>query len=405
MFNQTLCALDHHLRHPLMVVRQLVKSGVDHFHIVPADGFLHIRYFLRALVNEQNQHVHVRIGAQNGFCHLLQKGGLSRLGRRDNHTALTLADGAYQIHNPHGHTAARRLQFNALIRKNRGHILKCPAFGGFFQGIAIDGADKKQRTELFLLCFDSLVTPQDIPRLQAETADLAGCHIHIVLAGEIVLTADKSITVRHYLQDTAGLLAAVQLLGICLLVVNFIGAGTGRRGSLGCLTPHCCLLPLLPLPQGTLYLNTIPLRTFLDTVSGTVSLCRPLRPVIPVIHNSLRTLSPRGAHTLSRPSARRNHAFKSRSGIVGSGGGSFDSVRLIIFRFSTFRYRIFRGCFLRPEAVGSLLCFPALGGAFLQLLQPLILSQHGLYNLSLLHAGRAFQPTHFRELFQLYKCQ
>ena len=72
MFHQALCTLDSHLRHPLMMIRQFVKGGINNLYIVSADCFLDIRHLFRALINKQYQHMHMRIRPQNGFCNLFQ---------------------------------------------------------------------------------------------------------------------------------------------------------------------------------------------------------------------------------------------------------------------------------------------------------------------------------------------
>ena len=65
---QTLSTLDHHLRHPFVVLRQLIKGGIDDFHIISLDGFFDIRYFLRPLIDEQDHQMHLRAVCQDRFC-------------------------------------------------------------------------------------------------------------------------------------------------------------------------------------------------------------------------------------------------------------------------------------------------------------------------------------------------
>ena len=143
MLHQTLGTLDHHLRNPLVMLRQFVEGGIDHFHIGSADGFLDVRHFLRALVNQKYQHMHVRIGAQDGLCHLLQQSGLSRLRRRYDHASLSLAHGAHQIHGSHGYAAAGRLQPNPLVGENRRHVLEGLALCRLLHRVSVDGADEQ----------------------------------------------------------------------------------------------------------------------------------------------------------------------------------------------------------------------------------------------------------------------
>ena len=55
-------------------------------------------------------------------------------------------------------TTARRFQTDSLIGENRSHILKGFSFGGFLHGVAVNCADIKKRTELFLLGLNPLIS-------------------------------------------------------------------------------------------------------------------------------------------------------------------------------------------------------------------------------------------------------
>ena len=71
MFNQTLCTLDHHLGNSFVMLRQLVKGGIDHLHIGADDRFLNIRNFLGTLVDQKDDQMHIRVVGGHGLCHLL----------------------------------------------------------------------------------------------------------------------------------------------------------------------------------------------------------------------------------------------------------------------------------------------------------------------------------------------
>ena len=192
-----------------MMLGKFIESRVNDFYIISVDCFLNIGNFLGTLIDQQDQHMHLGITAQNRFSHFLQQRRLTCLGRGYDHTTLSLTNGTHQIHNSHGNAAAGSLHFDPLIGEDRSHIFKCHSLGGFFYGISVNALDKQKRTELLLLGLDPLVTLQNIAGLQSETTDLTGCHIDIILTGHIILATDKSVTVRHYLQDTAGFNTAV----------------------------------------------------------------------------------------------------------------------------------------------------------------------------------------------------
>ena len=69
MFYQTLCSLNYHLRHMLMMFRQFIKCRINDFYIFSFDGFLDICYFLWSFVNQKYDDVNLRIVDFNGFGH------------------------------------------------------------------------------------------------------------------------------------------------------------------------------------------------------------------------------------------------------------------------------------------------------------------------------------------------
>ena len=47
------------------MLRLLVKRGIDHFHIVTTDRLFDIRHFLRTLVDQQNDQLHLWVILKN----------------------------------------------------------------------------------------------------------------------------------------------------------------------------------------------------------------------------------------------------------------------------------------------------------------------------------------------------
>ena len=94
MLYQSSGPFDDHLGNPSVVVRRLVEGGVDDFHVVAPDGFLDIRDFLGALVDQQDDQMDFGVIAEHRFCCVLKKGRLAGLGRRDDHASLSFSDGA-----------------------------------------------------------------------------------------------------------------------------------------------------------------------------------------------------------------------------------------------------------------------------------------------------------------------
>ena len=71
MLYQTLRALDDHLGHTFMALRQLIEGRIDHLDIVPYYGLFDIGNLLRALIDQKDDHVHIRMIVGDCLGHLL----------------------------------------------------------------------------------------------------------------------------------------------------------------------------------------------------------------------------------------------------------------------------------------------------------------------------------------------
>ena len=79
--HQTLCTLDGHLRNSLVVLRQLIKRGIDHFHIRSLQCLTNIRDFLGTLINQKDNEVNVRIIGLDRLGNLFHQSGFAGLRR------------------------------------------------------------------------------------------------------------------------------------------------------------------------------------------------------------------------------------------------------------------------------------------------------------------------------------
>lgn len=71
VLHQTLCALYHHLRNPLMVVGQLIKGRVNHLDIRSLNRLLDVGNLLGTFINQQDNHMHIRHIFQDRLRHFL----------------------------------------------------------------------------------------------------------------------------------------------------------------------------------------------------------------------------------------------------------------------------------------------------------------------------------------------
>ena len=155
-----------------MMLWKLIKGGIDNFYIWPYNGFFDVSYFLRTLIDQKNDQMHVRIVSQNRLCHIFQQSCLTGFRRRYDHSSLSFTDRADQIYDPHGNCAARSFHYQSLIWKNRCHIFKIISSLSLTRWKTIDGIHIKKGTEFLSLCFNTDASFQDITGFQIEPAYL-----------------------------------------------------------------------------------------------------------------------------------------------------------------------------------------------------------------------------------------
>ena len=165
VLHEALRTLDRHLRHALVMIRELIERRVDDLHVRSLDRLFDIRDFLRPLVDEQDDKVDFRIVDLYRLRDLLDKGRLTGFRRGDDHAALSLSDGTHQVHDAHRDAAARLFQTDPLIREDRRHILKIVPLCRFVGRHAVDGLHVEQRTELFALRPDADVSHHNVAGL------------------------------------------------------------------------------------------------------------------------------------------------------------------------------------------------------------------------------------------------
>ena len=211
--HQPLGALQHHLGDPGVVLRGLVEGGVDHLAL---DGALHVGHFLRALVDQQHDQVNLGIVGDNGVGNLLQKRGLARLGLGDDHAALALADGRDHVDQPQRDVLALgALQPQPLVGVHRNQRIKGPAMARHVRRLAVDLADVDQAHRAVAQLLGAGLAHHVIAGAQVEAANLRRRDVHVPVAGQVVVHAQKAVALGVDLQDARAVaaLAAGEQLG------------------------------------------------------------------------------------------------------------------------------------------------------------------------------------------------
>ena len=96
-----------------------------------------------------------------------------------------------------------------LIGEHRRQILKVGTPLHYADRISVYIADIKEGCKLLCRCFHTTVSHNNIACFQIEPTNLRRRHIHVIVTWQEILAADKSKAVRHNLQNSIGLNAAV----------------------------------------------------------------------------------------------------------------------------------------------------------------------------------------------------
>ena len=139
MFYQTACTLHYHLRYTFMVLRKLIEGRVDNLYVISPDSFFYVCNLLRALIDQKDNQMHIRIVPLDRFGYIFQKCGLAGFRGRYDHSSLAFSDGADQVYDPHGYCSARAFHYQTLIGEDRCHILEIISFLPFTWVKSIDG--------------------------------------------------------------------------------------------------------------------------------------------------------------------------------------------------------------------------------------------------------------------------
>ncbi len=212
VFDQTLRLLDDHFGHLNVPRRGLIECARDNLALHRP---LHLRDFLRPLVDEQHDQDDFGMVGGNGRCNVLQQHRLAGLGRGDDQATLTLADGRDQVDGACGQVfggAVAALQLQALGRMERRQVLEQHLVTRAVRGVVVDLADLEQREVPLAVLRRADQAGNGVAGAQIEAPDLAGTDVDIVRTRQVrtVGGTQEPESVLQDLQDAV----AVDILAV-----------------------------------------------------------------------------------------------------------------------------------------------------------------------------------------------
>ena len=137
----------------------------------------------------------------DGVGELLEDRRLAGLGRRDDEAALTLADGAQQVHDARRRVVLVGLEAQTLLGEQRRELLEHGALARGVRVHAVDAVDLEQRVVLLVVLGLADLAGDLVAAAQAEAPDLAEAHVHVAVALGEAARAQEPEAVREYVQD------------------------------------------------------------------------------------------------------------------------------------------------------------------------------------------------------------
>ena len=210
-----------------MTVGRFVKCRCYHLGV---DTAAHVGHLLGTLVDEQYHDISLGVIFSYGIGNILEKNGLTRLGRSHDETALTLAYRREHVDHTGGYVAASaRGEIKFFVGEQRREMLESHTVTYKLGRTTVDGEHTCER-EIFFICLGRTHIGLDhIARTETVLLDLLLGDKHIIGRREIIVIAraEKSVPLRLYLKHSRGNddvvkiilgLIACLLLSVCIVI-------------------------------------------------------------------------------------------------------------------------------------------------------------------------------------------
>ncbi len=186
VLHKPLRLFDDHFGDLHMPGGRLVEGRADD---LAAHGALHVRHLFGTLIDKQHDEIALGVIGGDGVGYILEKNGLAGAGRRDDQSALALAQWRDDVDDARAQILRTRLiglHFQPGIRVERRQIVEVDLVADFFGVVEIDLVDLQKR-EIALAVFRPTDLPLDrIAGSKRKPADLARAHINVVRSWKVV---------------------------------------------------------------------------------------------------------------------------------------------------------------------------------------------------------------------------
>ncbi len=194
--------LEDHLRHLDVPGGRLIEGRTDDLAILPLDLPLHVGDFFRTLVDQEHEDIQIGIVVQRGLGHLLHEDRLAGARRTDDQPALPESHRHDHVDDARFDIGRRVLHHHTLIGVQGRQVVEEDLARQQVGILVVDRLHAQQGEVALVLLGRPNLTRYRRPRAQPKTPNLAGRHVDIVGAGQVVVvrTAQEAETVGQDLQ-------------------------------------------------------------------------------------------------------------------------------------------------------------------------------------------------------------
>ena len=190
-FNKPAGLIQHHIGNLDVAFCGFIEGGGNNLGL---DASLHVRNFLRALINEEHNLIDLRVVIGNGVGNSLQEHGLTGFGLSHNEAALALADGREHIHNPDAlvflMAVAQEIEF---LRGEQGSKeVKRHPVADKFRGTAVYELDAYKREIFVSLTWRTDFAGDGVSVLEGVLLDLLLGDVDIVRGVQVIIVGPSN---------------------------------------------------------------------------------------------------------------------------------------------------------------------------------------------------------------------
>src|SRR5262245_62433181 len=203
VFNEPLGLFDDHIGDLNVAGRRLVERRA---YDLAVNRPLHVGYFFRALVDQEDDQGDLGMVPGDGVCDVLQQHRLAGSWWRDDKGALSFADRGHQVEDAGRQILGLGLHPDLLLRIERRQVVEEDAVSREFRRLEVYSLDFDQREIAFTFLWRTDLARDGVAGAQVELSNLRRADVDVVGSRQVVVIgrAQEPESVREGFQNAFG---------------------------------------------------------------------------------------------------------------------------------------------------------------------------------------------------------